>query len=252
MRLSIVIPSCNNGEWLDKCLKSILSQTFTDYEIIVVDDLSSDNSVEVAKKYLRKEDTLIINESKRLNGGSRNVGILKAKGEYIFCIDSDDWLYDNNVFSEIDKKLNGEDILFASYICHKKNYDLAVNLHYRDLKDSIMSSTCAIWTKVVKRELFLKALFPEGTLFEDRIQHFNLLTKAKTFTNLDKIAIVWNRTNTNTISENMTNEWITYRFNYCGDLYRLIRDIKDTDLRKYFIDELKSFQKSTNKMVDEI
>lgn len=252
MRLSVVIPSCNNAKWLGKCIESITSQTFQDFEIIVVDDLSSDDSVEVAKKYLREQDTLIVNESKRLNGGTRNVGILKAKGEYIFCIDSDDWLYDNTVFEKIDKKLNGEDILFTSYICHKEQYDLAVNIHYKDLKDAIMSSTCAIWIKVVKRELMLKALFPEGTLFEDRVQHFNLLSQARTFTNLDDIAIVWNRTNTNTISQNMTKEWITYRFNYCGDLYRLIRDIEDKDLRKYFIDELKSFQKSTNKMVDEL
>ena len=252
MRLSVIIPSCNNGKWLSKCLESIINQTFQDFEIIVVDDLSSDNSVEVAKKYLRKQDTLIINESKRLNGGTRNVGILKAKGEYIFCIDSDDWLNDNTVFEKIDKKLNGEDILFTSYICHKEQYDLAVNLHYKCLKDAIMSSTCAIWTKVVKRELMLKALFPEGTLFEDRVEHFNLLSQARTFSNLDDIAIVWNRTNTNTISENMTKEWITYRFNYCGDLYRLIRDIEDVDLRKYFIDELKGFQKATNKMVDEL
>lgn len=252
MRLSVVIPSCNNAKWLGKCIESITSQTFQDFEIIVVDDLSSDDSVEVAKKYLREQDTLIVNESKRLNGGTRNVGILKAKGEYIFCIDSDDWLYDNNVFEKIDKKLNGEDILFTSYLCHKEQYDLALNIHYKDLKDAIMSSTCAIWIKVVKRELMLKALFPEGTLFEDRVQHFNLLSQARTFTNLDDIAVVWNRTNTNTISQNMTKEWITYRFNYCGDLYRLIRDIEDNDLRKYFIDELKSFQKSTDKMVDEL
>lgn len=252
MRLSVVIPSCNNAKWLGKCIESITSQTFQDFEIIVVDDLSSDDSVEVAKKYLREQDTLIVNESKRLNGGTRNVGILKAKGEYIFCIDSDDWLYDNTVFEKINRKLNGEDILFTSYICHKEQYDLAVNIHYKDLKDAIMSSTCAIWIKVVKRELMLKALFPEGTLFEDRVQHFNLLSQARTFTNLDDIAVVWNRTNTNTISQNMTKEWITYRFNYCGDLYRLIRDIEDKDLRKYFIDELKSFQKSTNKMVDEL
>lgn len=252
MKLSIIIPSCNNAKWLGKCLDSITSQTYQDFEIIVVDDLSTDDSVEVAKKHLRKQDILIINESKRLNGGTRNVGILKAKGDYIFCIDCDDWLVDNKVFENINNKLNGEDICFIGYICHSENSDMLVNLHYKDLKSSIMSSTCAIWTKVVKRELMLKSLFPEGTLFEDRIQHFNLLTQAKTFTNLDKVGVVWNRTNTNTISQNMTKEWITYRFNYCGDLYRLIRDINDPDLRKYFIDELKGFQNITNEMVKEL
>lgn len=252
MRLSIVIPSFNNGKWLSHTLKSILSQTFTDYEIIVVDDMSTDDSVEVAKQYLRPQDTLIINENKRLSGGTRNVGILKAKGEYIFCIDSDDWLYDNFVFEKIDKKLNNEDLLFMGYIAHTDKHDLMFNLHYKTLKDSITSGICAPWTKVVKRELFLKALFPEGTLFEDRVQHFDLLSKTKTFTNLDDVSIVWNRINPNTISQNHTTEWITYRFNYCGDLYRLIRNIEDEDLRKYFIDELKDFQQKTNQLVDEL
>ena len=252
MKYSVIIPSCNNGKWLGKCLESIINQTYQNFEIIVVDDLSTDNSVEVAKKYLREQDKLIINSSKRLNGGTRNVGILEAKGEYIICIDSDDWLYDNKVFEKINNKLKDEDLLFMSYIAHSNNGDMLVNLHYKDLKSSIMSGTCAIWTKVVKRELMLKSLFPEGTLFEDRIQHFNLLNQAKTFTNLDEVGIVWNRTNTNTISQNMTKEWITYRFNYCGDLYRLIRNINDIELKKYFIDELKGFQKTTNEMVDEL
>jgi len=51
MKLSIVIPSYNNSKWLDKCFNSILEQTFTDYEVIVVDDMSTDDSMEIIKKY---------------------------------------------------------------------------------------------------------------------------------------------------------------------------------------------------------
>lgn len=256
MRLSIVIPNFNNEKWLSKCLQSITNQTFQDFEIIFVDDMSTDNSVEEARKYLREQDTLIVNECKRYNGGTRNVGILKAKGEYIFCIDSDDWLYNNTVFEEINKALVGQDILFMSYISHTQGYDLMTDINFKSIGDAMLSMTCAIWTKVVKREVFLKCLFQEGTLFEDREHNYRLLMNKPTFTNLGKVAIVWNRTNTNTISQNHTEDWNTYRFNYCGDLYRLLREIPDeidgVNFKDYIKDELKGYLQQCNKMVDDL
>ena len=250
--ISIVIPSCNNEKWIGKCLDSILNQTYKDYEIIVVDDMSTDNSVEVIKSKLREKDTLIINESKRLNGGTRNVGILKAKGDYILCIDSDDWLIDDNVLGDISRKLNGEDILFIGYLSHREQGDIAVNLKYRDYDDALRNITVAIWTKVVKADLLKNTLFPEGTLFEDRIQHYRLMLKHPTFSYLGREAIVWNRTNTNTISGNMTYLWNTYRFSYCGELYRLINELEDGDFKDFVKRELNGYMAQIREMVDKL
>lgn len=252
MRLSIVIPNFNNGKWLSKCLESITSQTFQDFEIILIDDMSTDDSVEVAKKYLREQDTLIINETKRLNGGSRNIGIMKATGEYIFCIDSDDWLYDNKVFEEIDKALVGQDILFVSYIAHNENYDLMTNLNFKSLNEAFKSMTCAIWTKVVRKEILQKCLFREGTLLEDKEHHYRVLMNSRTYSNLNKVAIVWNRTNTNTLSIGHKDYLETYRFNFCGDLLRLLETIEDEDLKGYVKEELKAFMNTCREMVDKI
>lgn len=252
MRLSIVIPNYNNGKWLSKCLDSITSQTFQDFEIILIDDMSTDYSVEVAKQHLRPQDTLIINETKRLNGGSRNIGIMKATGEYIFCIDSDDWLYDNKVLEEIDKALVGQDILFTSYIAHNEQYDLMTNVNFKTLEIGFKNITCSIWSKVVKRELLQKCLFMEGTLLEDREQHYRLLLSAKTFSNLNRVAVVWNRTNTNTVSKDHKELWYTYKFNYCGDLYRLINKIESEDLKNFVKDELKSQIKTCFEMVEKL
>lgn len=253
MKLSIVIPSCNNAKWLGKCLDSITSQTYQDFEIIVVDDLSTDDSVKVAKKHLRKQDTLIINESKRLNGGTRNVGILKAKGDYILCIDCDDWLVDNKVLETIVNKLDvlGDiDILFTDYITHREDYDLMMHNRNNSIEAALRNITCAIWTKVVKRELLQECLFPEGTLFEDRINHYRLLLKAKSICNLDKPVIVWNRTNTNTISGNNTYLWNTYRFSYCGELYRLYNELEKGAFKDYIKEELEGYMKQIRQMVD--
>ena len=252
MRFSVIIPNYNNGEWIGKTLDSVINQTFQDFEIIVIDDLSTDNSVEVIRSKLRKQDTLIINESKRFNGGSRNVGILRAKGEYIICIDSDDWFIDNKVFEDVDKTLKGEDICFMGYLVNKGDVSLSIQNKHKSINDALMDYTCAIWTKVVKTKLLRETLFPEGTLFEDRIQHYQLMLKYPTFTNLGRESTVWNRTNLNSISNHNTALWTTYRFSYCGELYRLLQTLPEGEFKNYIRDELKDYMKQINEMADNI
>ena len=248
--VSVIIPIYKVERYLRKCIDSVLNQTFNDYEIIVVDDLSTDNSVEVVKGKLRKQDKLIKNKSKRLNGGSRNEAIIRAKGEYLIFIDSDDWFIDDKVFEDIDRKLNGEDILFTGYMTHSRESDLLVNNTVVSLEEALRSPTCAIWTKVVKREVM--ELFPEGTLFEDRIQHYKLLLKAKTFTNLGRATIMWNRTNSNSVSISKEHIWWTYQFNYAGELFRLINNIPDGEFKNYVREELKGYMNQIKDMVDKI
>ena len=86
MKFSVVIPNYNSEKWIEKCINSVLNQTFKDYEIIVVDDMSTDSSEAIAYDLLRDKGTVIFNKTKRLNGGTRNVGIAEAQGDYILCI----------------------------------------------------------------------------------------------------------------------------------------------------------------------
>ena len=94
MRFSIIIPNYNNAEWLDKCLQSIFNQTFKDYQIIVVDDCSTDNSLNILRKYEWEGKINLLSakaHGKVFNGGARNMGISLATGDYILFLDSDDW-----------------------------------------------------------------------------------------------------------------------------------------------------------------
>ena len=257
-RFSIIIPVYNNEEWLSKCFDSILEQTFTNYEVIVVDDMSTDHALGIAFQYVYKfrdkaiPFKVIRNESKRYSGGSRNVGILASAGEYILCIDCDDWLYNNQVLEDIDKKLNGEDIMFLDYITHQKTYDLVMNNRNKTIDDALKNLTCAIWSKVVKRELMLKCLFPEGTLFEDRIQHFIVLLNAKTITNLEKPVVVWNRLNVNSTSASNNEVWNTYRFNYIGELFRLYKTLNDGWFKEAIRKEIDTYMGYVVDMVNEL
>lgn len=102
----IIIPNYNNEEWIEKCVNSILSQTFDNYMIIIIDDVSTDNSRnKILELYYNNPDKIsyVFLENKRFNGGSRNVGIETTffKSEYTMFIDGDDWFVDNNCLQDI-------------------------------------------------------------------------------------------------------------------------------------------------------
>ena len=98
-KTSVIIPVYNSEQYLVRCLDSILKQTFTDLEIILVDDGSTDSSPEICEKYHKKNDRIHVIHKE--NGGStsaRKAGVRTANGEYIAFIDSDDWI--DEIFCE--------------------------------------------------------------------------------------------------------------------------------------------------------
>ena len=90
VRFSIVIPTYNSVNEVQRAIQSVREQTLKNYEIIVVDDCSTDNTYEVLSK---QQDIILIRNSTNLRaGGARNKGIERAKGEYIIFLDADDYL----------------------------------------------------------------------------------------------------------------------------------------------------------------
>lgn len=93
--VSIVVPNYNKEKYLEKTLNSILFQTYKNWEAIIIDDGSTDNSIEIIKTFEKLDSRfLLIEKRKTLNGGSvnRNIGLKKAKGKYVIFFDSDDLL----------------------------------------------------------------------------------------------------------------------------------------------------------------
>ena len=98
MKLSIIIPVYKTQDTLDRCLQSVLQQSFTDYEIILIDDESPDDCPKLCDEYAQKDEKIQVFHKK--NGGlsdARNFGIRQAKGEYITFIDSDDAIAPNTL-----------------------------------------------------------------------------------------------------------------------------------------------------------
>lgn len=100
MLFSFVIPAYNASQTIRKCLDSVFKQNFSDFEVIIVNDCSTDNTREIVDKYNVKQ---IVLEKNLGPAAARNIGIKQAQGEIIIFIDSDVALRDNNVLSELAK-----------------------------------------------------------------------------------------------------------------------------------------------------
>lgn len=108
---SIIIPVYNVEPYLRKCLDSVFAQTYKNYEVICINDGSTDHSLAIAEEYAKRfpEMKLFSQENKGLSG-ARNAGIQQAKGEYIFLLDSDDWI-EPDTLEILERQQTGEDMI---------------------------------------------------------------------------------------------------------------------------------------------
>ena len=199
-KVSIIIPIYNVEQYLEKCLNSVIHQTYKNLEIICVNDCSPDNSQKIIERY-KKLDSRIIICNRTNNGGlstARNTGLKIATGEFIYFLDSDDWID----LDYIEKMLHAaiesqaEVVLNTNIQVHNKN--LPPEQHFPDrtynnithkfidAKPAILNiiwNTCAhLWKKTFLDRI--NAHFPDGYIIED--QYFQAITYAY----LDKIYVI--------------------------------------------------------------
>ena len=115
LRFSIIIPSYNSVKEIGRAIQSIREQTFKNYEVIVVDDCSTDNTYETLSK--EKDIKLIRNSTNLKAGGARNKGLEIAQGEYIIFIDADDYLAEKETLQKISDVIGEErtDIVYLGF-----------------------------------------------------------------------------------------------------------------------------------------
>ena len=195
MKLSIIIPIYNVEKYLDKCLNSVLKQIEKEDEVILINDGSTDNSFNICKnikEIYMKNNIVLINKKNEGVAIARNIGLKKATGDYIFWIDSDDWLDDNCIkcIKDTIEKTNSDIILFDFYNVNKKNinpcfiFEKSKILSKKEIlievaQDSFRS---LLWRTVVKRDIYENIHFPEGVqMMEDFSIYHLLFHKAKTF-----------------------------------------------------------------------
>ena len=132
--ISVIVPVYNVEKYLSKCLESILNQSFSQFELILVNDGSTDNSELIFNKYLYDKRLIVINKS---NGGlssARNAGLDVARGEYIIFIDSDDYI-NNKMFEILYNEMirSKSDIIICDYlkVSESENEKIIDMLNYK-------------------------------------------------------------------------------------------------------------------------
>lgn len=136
MKISVIVPVYNNEKYIRDCIDSILNQTFTDFELILVDDGSSDNSGVICDEYaLNNSRIKVFHQKNRGVCAARNVGIDNAQGEYITFVDSDDYITNNAL-----------EVLYNDAVIH--NADISCAEEHNCCYDTMQKDECKIWQGV--------------------------------------------------------------------------------------------------------
>lgn len=186
-KISIIVPIYKAEEYLRRCVDSILAQTFTDFEILLVDDGSPDKSGEMCEEYARKD--LRVRVYHKENGGvssARQFGLEHARGEYTIHADPDDWV-DANMLEELYLKANEDnaDIVICDYyLCKRGKAKYVSQVPASTEHDSLLRQYLrqelhsSLWNKLIRRSLFslYSILFPNDIIrWEDLYVVGNIL-----------------------------------------------------------------------------
>ena len=195
-KLSIIIPIYNVEEYLEECLCSIINQNIKDIEVILINDGSTDSSKDIANKFVESDKRFkLINQENKGLSSARNTGIQIAKGEYIYFIDSDDFIIGNNSLKEmldLIEKYDG-DVVVGRMVRIYKNKSMKLDSKYIELFNNDLCTTeeylkisashnCApCWMYIYKRSLLIdnKINFKVGFLHEDEDFTPRVLLKTK-------------------------------------------------------------------------
>lgn len=193
-KISVVVPIYNVEQYLERCVESIVNQTYTNLEILLVNDGSVDNSDEIIQKFLLKDSR--IKRIYKENGGlsdARNVGMLQASGDYIIFIDSDDYIEKEmleSLYNQIEKEQADVSVcnVMNEYVNKKSPQCADENLYFvynqqQFLKEYLLGEKVpgSICNKLLKMEIARQLQFPKGKIYEDAFYQYDLMQIAQKY-----------------------------------------------------------------------
>ena len=210
-KISIIIPVYNVEDYLSECVDSILNQTYENYEVLLIDDGSTDKSPQICDTYSEKNNISVINTRNRGLSAARNLGTEKAQGEYIFYLDSDDYV-ENNVLERMLKivEQDNADIVCGNFmytypdrtvIAIKEEKEYEVLDTYSAMEQLVKGEKIQnfAWGKLIKKEIAQDHKFPVGKLFEDMYWTHYIIDQAGKVA-IDYKSFVYYRQRDNSIS----------------------------------------------------
>ncbi|POO84820.1 glycosyltransferase, partial [Clostridium sp. 3-3] len=194
--VSVIVPVYNVDKYIGECFESLSNQTYSNLQIIVVDDGSNDNSLNIIESYTNKFNEIIVLSQKNKGvSEARNLALKYAKGEYVLFVDPDDYL-DNTMIEKLLKKglEFKSDIIMCGFCLYYDTYSSKnkVNLYKLEEKniytaekiiDEILNQRiqCHLWNKMFKKELLIKInfKFESGRYIQDMFPVFKAISLSK-------------------------------------------------------------------------
>jgi glycosyltransferase involved in cell wall biosynthesis len=191
LKVSIIVPVYKVEKYIVRCIESLVYQTYTNLEVILVDDGSPDSCGQICESYANKDNRIVVVH--KPNGGlsdARNYGLSKATGEIIGFVDSDDYVDSKFVQALIEAMIQEKADIVE---CHSVNFldgEEPQSKHLKDRKvinsfDWLTESklgdfmSCVVWNKLYRRELFKNVSFPVGRHYEDEATTYKVVYKSK-------------------------------------------------------------------------
>lgn len=245
-RFSVIIPAYNVEQYVEESIKSVLGQEFENYELILIDDCSTDNTKNILEKYA-SEKVKVYSTIKNTGtaAGPRNVGLQYATGEYIIFLDGDDKLYNNKVLGKIDKLIDNEkyDVVYLGYQDLGNSDKLRVSNNNNSTKEAriICDVTFSVSSRCWNREFIEKnnMRFKESMYYEDQLfcMTANILVEKTTYGDFPIFRYRRNRKG---------SVMSTPSIKKCSDWYRMLAELVDlieitpVEYRKYLMSFIKN------------
>lgn len=188
-KISVIVPVYNTEKYLHRCIDSILAQTFTDFELLLIDDGSKDNSGKICDEYAAKDSRVRVFH--KANGGvssARNLGLDNAQGEWITFVDSDDWV-EKDAYISI-KKNDDKDVIINSFLMYYegnfyKEGDLSLCISSKKQKNEFLTKylhtglLTTVCSKIYKKDIIRDVHFDKDVIVgEDTLFFLNVISRA--------------------------------------------------------------------------
>ncbi|MGY5846895.1 glycosyltransferase family 2 protein [Salegentibacter sp. HM20] len=186
--ISIIIPIYNVEDFLTESLFSVVSQSYSDFEVIMVNDGATDLSATIADDFAHRDTRFrLIHQENRGLSGARNTGLREARGEYVFYLDSDDMLLENALELLINAAVKYQgDVVQGNFYYDYPSYRLLNLQQHQEIevynREEAMWALLEhktvfnfAWGKLIKKELAQRYLFPEGKFYEDTFWKYKII-----------------------------------------------------------------------------
>lgn len=247
--VTFILPVYNAENTLRRCLDSILKQTYCDYEVIIVDDGSIDNSGKICDSYSLNDNRFrVVHKENAGVASARQLGVSLATGEYVIHIDSDDWI-ESNMLSDMMNEISDADILVSDYYYNTKHGQTYVRqvdcttseeLLEKIIKGEVFGS---LWHKLIRRNLYQNIKFNTDLTFcEDQLLLFKILTTYQCkVINLHK-AYYHYECNDGSITQRTDREYFDNKIKYEDYALQVLSPLSFRYIRNIFVlDRLKSY-----------